>query len=258
MDGPQKPQSSALFRCIEDLQGGEPWGSFLDAGTGVHSIGWISLLATERWTAVTGAEGHAVQVRDAVEARRRSHDRIVVANWADDRLLAGETYDTVLADYLLGATEGFAPYFQDHLFSRLRPHVGRRLYVVGVQPYVVQEPDDEPGRMIWEIGRFRDACLLLAGEQPYREFPMGWATDSLGRAGYRVIASRRFPIRYKERFVNSQIDMALMRAREVTDGTLAEALTSRGEALRQHALALVAAERGIRHGFDYLIAAEPA
>jgi hypothetical protein len=86
---------------------------------------------------------------------------------------------------------------------------------------------------------------------------MGWATDSLGRAGYRVIASRRFPIRYKERFVNSQIDMALMRVRKVTDGTLAEALTSRGEALRERALALVASEDGIRHGFDYVIAAEP-
>lgn len=257
MDALQKPQSSALFRCIEDLQGEEPWGSFLDAGTGTHSIGWIAALATERWTAVSGAEAHAMQVRDAIEAQRRPQDRIVVANWADEHLLAGETYDTVLADYLLGAIEGFAPYFQDLLFKRLRPHVGRRLYVVGVQPYVVQKPEDEAGSAIWEIGRFRDACLLLAGEQPYREFPLGWATDSLERAGYRVTAVRRFPIRYKERFVNSQIDMALMRMSKVADENLARALSSRGEALRERALALVAFAGGIRHGFDYVIAAEP-
>jgi hypothetical protein len=257
MDAPRTPKASTLFRYVEDLQGVEPWGSFLDAGTGTHSIGWVSSLVTERWTAVSGAEAHAVQVRDSVEARRRPQDRIVVGNWADERLLAGETYDTVLADYLLGAIEGFAPYFQDYLFARLRPHVGGRLYIVGVQPYVVQKPDDAAGRAIWEIGRFRDACLLLAGEQPYREFPMGWTADSLERAGYRVTATRRFPIRYKERFVNSQIDMALMRLERLADEPLARALASHGEALRAHALTLVAAEGGIRHGFDYVIAAEP-
>ncbi|MEM6556472.1 MAG: class I SAM-dependent methyltransferase, partial [Pseudomonadota bacterium] len=41
---------SGLFRHIEDLQGDQPWGTFLDAGTGLHSMGWISQLSTERWT----------------------------------------------------------------------------------------------------------------------------------------------------------------------------------------------------------------
>jgi hypothetical protein len=250
--------SSALFRYIEDLQGDLPWGSFLDAGTGTHSIGWISSLATERWTVVSGAEAHAIQVRDAVECRRRPQDRIIVANWADDRLLNGQRYDTVLADYLLGAVEGFAPYFQEQLFTRLRPHVGSRLYVVGVEPYVAGHPKDEPAKAIWQIGRFRDACLLLAGEQPYREFPMGWVARSLATSAYRVLSTRRFAIRYKERFVNSQIDMALMRLEKLADQPLAAALAARGEAIRDHALRMVAAEDGIRHGFDYVIAAEPA
>lgn len=94
---------STLFEEINQLQGGEPWGRFLDAGTGTNSIGWISTLDTDRWTTVSGAEAHAIQVRDAVAMTRRPRDRIVVGNWADPGLLAGETYDTVLADYVLAA-----------------------------------------------------------------------------------------------------------------------------------------------------------
>jgi len=105
--------TSELLKHVETLHEGLPWGSFLDAGTGTHSIGWVSSLQTERWTAVTGAQGHAAQVRDAVEKTRRPQDRIVLGNWADPSLLAGERYDTVLADYLLGAIDGFAPFFQD-------------------------------------------------------------------------------------------------------------------------------------------------
>jgi hypothetical protein len=252
---PRKP--TALFRRIEELQGDAPWGSFLDAGTGTNSIGWVASLATERWTAVSGAEAHAVQVRDAVEPVRRRQDRIVVGNWADPALLADERYDTVLADYLLGAIEGFAPYFQPRLFARLRPLVGRRLYVVGLEPYVTVEPADPAGRLVWEIGRWRDACLLHAGERPYREYPAEWAVERLEAAGFRLVAARRYAIRYKQRFVNSQIDMCAPRLAALPDRALAEALAARDEALRRAALERIAGEGSLRHGHDYLLAAEP-
>jgi hypothetical protein len=248
---------SKLFVQIEQLQAGAPWGSLLDAGTGTHSIGWVSSLATDRWTAVTGAERHAVQVRDTVELVRRPQDRIVLGNWVDPDLLVGERYDTVLADYLLGAVEGFAPYFQPRLFARLRPLVGRRLYVVGLEPYVAAEPDTPAGRLVWRIGRFRDACLLLAGERPYREYPAQWAVDRLEAADFRVVAARRYAIRYKVRFVNSQIDMCAPRLAALRDRTLAEALHAQGEHLRERALAHIAREGCLRHGHDYLLAAEP-
>ena len=253
-----RPAVFGLFREIERLHGDLPWGVFLDAGTGTHSIGWAASLATERWTAVSGAEAHAAQAADAIAAKRRAADRVVVGNWADPALLAGERYDTVLADYLLGAIDGFAPYFQHRLFARLRPLVGRRLYVVGLEPYVTGEPDSEAGRLVREIGRFRDACLLLAGEQPYREYPAQWTVDHLEASGYRVIAAKRFANRYKERFVDSQIDMCAPRLAKIADHGLAYALAARGEALRAEALAHVAREDGLRHGFDYILAAEPA
>ena len=42
-----RPAVSGLFGEIEKLHGDLPWGAFLDAGTGTHSIGWVGSLATE-------------------------------------------------------------------------------------------------------------------------------------------------------------------------------------------------------------------
>lgn len=257
MPGPDKPGTpSSLFRHIEALQGEAPWGSFLDAGTGMNSLRWLSSLQTERWTAVTGAKGLAVEVRDALAQARRPQDRIVLGNWADAALLVGECYDTVLADYLIGAVEGFAPYFQHHLFLRLRPLVGQRLYVVGLEPYVNRDADTPAGRLVWEIGRVRDACPLLAGDMPYREYPAQWVVEHLEASGYRIVAAKRFPIRYKARFVNGQIDMCAPRQARLADRSLASALAAKGDELRARALDHIAREGYLRLGDDYVLAAE--
>ncbi|MXO97739.1 hypothetical protein GRI97_01895 [Altererythrobacter xixiisoli] len=215
-------------------------------------------LTTERWTAVSGAQRHAMQVRDAVERVRRPQDRIVLGNWADPALLADERYDTVLADYLLGAIEGFAPFYQHRLLARLRPLTGSRLYFIGLAPYVNQPADDPAARLVRQIGRYRDSCLLLSDDQPYREYPAEWVADHLEASGFKVLAAQRFPIRYKARFVNSQIDMCLPRLEGLADRNLARALRASGETLRQAALDHIAREGSISHGHDYVIAAEPA
>jgi len=248
---------SALFNFVAAQQGDAPWGAVLDAGAGLHSLGWICSLPTRRWTAVTASKGHHDQIQGRLGGRMRPVDRLVLGDWADPELLAGERFDVVLADYLLGAIDGFAPYFQETLFDRLREVTGGRLYVVGLEPYVVGEPAAPAGRLIWEIGRLRDACLLLAGEMPYREYPAAWTARALERAGFRIVAGKRFPIRYKAGFVNSQLDMCLQRLPRLSDTALAESLANRVEALREQALALLQAENGLRHGYDYVIAAEP-
>lgn len=248
---------STLLRYIEHLHEGRPWGSVLDAGTGETSLSWVSGLNSRRWVAVTGSATMAERSAQAVQGRIRTEDRLIVGNWLDPELLAGERFDTVLADYLLGAIEGFAPYWQDRLFPRLRALTTGRLYLIGLQPYVSTQPDDEAGRVIFEIGRLRDACLLLAGERPYREYPMDWTVRQLESSGFQIAHERRFPIRYRARFVDNQLDMCRQRLRRLSDRSLALHLERHVEDLRQRALALAQRRDGLRHGFDYLIAAEP-
>ncbi|WP_019023356.1 MULTISPECIES: class I SAM-dependent methyltransferase [unclassified Thioalkalivibrio] len=249
--------TSPIFQAIEKAQGDQPWGSFLDAGTGRKSIEWISRLDTERWTAVTASQEMARTTRKAAGAARRRQDRILVGNWMSDQLLFGERFDTVLLDYFIGAIEGFAPYWQDRALHRLRPHVGDRLYLVGVEPYVLVEPKDEAGALVREIGRLRDACLLIAGNRPYREYPSSWVMRQLGIAGFRVLDVRYFPIHYRERFVNGQLDLCLRQLPHLSDEGLAKAMHHQIEALREHALPLARSREGLKHGSDYLIVAEP-
>lgn len=182
----------------------------------------------------------------------------VGGNWINDSLLIGETFDTVLVDYLIGAIEGFAPYWQDRVFERLRPLVARngRLYVVGLEPYVQFEPETESGQIIWEIGRVRDACLLLAGERPYREFPMDWVLRRLGLAGFRMLDARRFPIRYRAGHIHSQLDMCRARIERFGAAEVGTAMRGYIEDLRARALEVEQRNDGLCHGHDYVITAE--
>jgi hypothetical protein len=247
---------SALFDHVAGLHAPRSWGRILDAGTGVNSMRWLVSLPSAGVTGVTGSKRMRIAVETAVALR--PGDRLIVGNWADPGLLAGEIFDTVLADYLLGAVEGFAPYTQDLLPARLARHCRGRLYVTGLEPYVSgPEPRSEAGSLVWRIGRLRDACLLLAGEASYREFPLDWMERHLVRAGFRIVSSRRFPIRYGPRFVESQIGMIRDRIGRIADPGLRPALLAHAEALRDAALAACDRLGGLRHGADYVIAAEP-
>jgi len=247
----------SLYERITALQGSEPWGTVLDAGTGPASMRWLLAQQTECWTAVTGSERMAATTIEQLGLNLREQDRVVVGNWMDPALLAGESYDTVLADYLLGAIDGFAPYWQDRLFARLKPLVRKRLYIIGLEPYVPYFPEDPAGRMVAEIGRLRDACLLLGRDRPYREYPLEWVLRNLEQAGYVVKDAQRIPIRYGERFINSQLDLSSGILDKLQDRRLALALQQHIAELRSQALALAASTGGLRHGHDYVVVAEP-
>lgn len=250
--------TSALFHYVHAAHETRPWGRFLDAGSGVNSSVWSTQLETSEWCGVTGSTSHAAQIRTAVADRLRPQDRLLVGNWMDESLLGGEVFDTVLADYLVGAIEGFSPYFQSQLFARLRPLVGQRLYIIGLDPYIVGDAPDEAARLVRAIGRLRDACLLLADETPYREYPAEWVGAAVARGGFRLVSAKRFANRYRERWVNSQLDMAVRRLPKLEDQRLAASLAQRIEDLRGEALAFCAKADGLRHGFDYVMACEPA
>ena len=244
------------FSIIEALHGDAPFGTVLDAGTGLRSLKWLTSLQTEACTAVTATTAMAARIKRLLGDRLREQDRLVVGNWSDPTFLAGEQFDTVFADHLLGAVEGFAPYFQSSLFPRLRETTLKRLYVIGMQPYVVSKPKDADGALIWEIGRFRDACHLLTGQLPYREFPLDWVIAELRRSGFEPIHSRKARVGYEAYFVNSQIDLALGGLEKMADQSLTRSLRAHGETLRARGLDHVQSQGPLKHT-HYVIAADP-
>lgn len=190
-------------------------------------------------------------------AQIRAQDEVIVGNWTDPGLLAGERFDVVLADYLLGAIDGFAPYFQDTLFKRLRPHVGGKLYVVGLAPYPDQA-QTPGGEAILEIARLRDACILLAGHRCYREYPLSWVRRSLESAGFAIENEQSLSIRYGARFINGQLNVCVRKLKYFQDPVLAGSMRMHIEAVRAKALALREVEEGgIRFGEDYVVCARP-
>ena len=247
---------SAIFDHIAALHGKRNWGSVLDAGTGINSLRWLRGRKADSLTAVTGAELMVRRIEEAL-GPSPANERIVTGNWADPDFLRNETFDVVLADYLIGAMDGFAPYFQDEMIERLRLACAGRLYLVGLEPYVLDKPASVEGEIVFRIGRLRDTFLLLSGQKTYREFPLTWVTRHLERAGFKTIDIRKFPIRYRARFVNAQLDMCINRLHLVPDD-LRTALADHVEELRRQALRLEAKNEGLRLGFDYVVAAEPA
>ena len=246
----------ALFSTISRLQSNRPWGRVLDAGTGAHSLAWIRTLDTTGWTAVTGDPARERALLGSLGAVRRGADRVVTGNWTDPLLEQGEVYDTVLADYLLGAVDGFAPYFQDQLFARLRRNVGGRLFVVGLEPYP-DHTESDGGRLVLEIARLRDARILLAGHRCYREYPRDWVERSLESAGYIVEEAVSIPIIYKSKFIDGQLDVCLRKLPHIHDPKLVAALRENIEELRHQAHLVCGITDGIQFGADYVVAARP-
>lgn len=249
---------SGLFKYIETLNGDRPWGDFLDAGTGVKSLQWISTLDTTSWTAITASVNMAEQSKQQYPGTMRNTDRLVVGNWIDEKLLEGEQFDTVLLDYFIGAIDGFAPYWQDIVLERMKRHIkpGGRLYITGLEPYVPVVEPTPVGQYVGDLGRLRDACLLLARERPYREYPSDWVMRHLHRAGYEVTGGQRFPIRYGERFVRSQCRMCRQRVNRFADPAVAQSMLAHIETIEQRGLQLIAQAGGLATGHDYVIGAE--
>ncbi len=245
-----------LFDSIIRYQGREPWGRVLDAGAGPHSTSWVAGLDSQGWCGVTADRAMRTRIQDRLGDRLDARGSLVQGDWTDPALLHGQRYDTVFADYLLGALDGFAPYFQDRLFARLRPHVAGRLYVVGVTP-ILTEARTEPSDWLKSMVRLRDACILLAGHKTYREYPQDWVLRTLEASDFRVEESWALPIVYRERFVNSQLDVALRKLVLVKDEALVQALTAQIGTLRDEGLALVARLDGLRCGADYVVVARP-
>jgi hypothetical protein len=237
---PPVRREDALFQWFERVNG-PAWGDVLDAGTGEHSLGWVASLPARSITAVTVEAWRMPGLRALAPGAN-----VLLGEWTDPTLLYGQTFDQVLVDYVLGAIDGHAPYFQYDYLERLRPHVRGRVYLVGL------EPPPRDGSVLDEVCRVRDACILLAGHRCYREYPRALVMRWLERAGFRVRDTQDFPNRIGPRFVNGQLDVALRKTKLFRDRALAAAMEATIADVRARAL-----DRGeVIWGADYVVAAD--
>jgi len=267
----------ALFGSIEARHGELPWGRVLDAGTGVHSLRWLATLPAQHCVAVTADASMQRNCRREVDAMGVTDKfTIVRGNWfPDDDLertdlppsdVAEGSFDVVLADYLIGAMDGFSPYSQDVMIEKLcrylRPGTGR-LYLVGLQPLPDAVPGDPDATIICRIRQVRDACILLAGHRCYREYPLHWIERQIRRCAVplRLVHASQFPILYSRETATKQINvgrskLSLIRANG--DPILADGLERQLQSLEQQ-LRDACAKRSngrIELGFDYVVTAE--
>jgi len=126
-----------LFTTIEKWQGQQSWGRVLDAGTGAHSLKWLLTLSTDSVTAITADEAMKRIIESDSEIRLRSVDKVLVGNWMSDSFctsLATDDgkFDTIIADYLIGAVDGFSPYCQEIVLEKLDLF---RILIIGCSPY---------------------------------------------------------------------------------------------------------------------------
>jgi hypothetical protein len=237
-----------LLRHIEKLHKAS-FGRVLDAGTGRSSLAWLCSLECDSWTAVTAEEGRAEVLRSHLGTRFRPQDRLLVGQWSDPDFLAGETFEVVLADYLLGSVERYAPHSQCEVLARLVALADPHLYITGLEPY-----SEESAEFIVELARFRDACHLLCGRPSHRELPLEWVLRRLAELPVEVTEVLKFQNHYDMDFVDQEL-RGLTQILQRRPSRLQKELLEEGQALRRRAERLLK-ERGTLTGsFDYLIAA---
>jgi len=266
-------KDDSLFGCIEEQQGEKPFGRVLDSGTGLHSLRWIATLADDSkgmvsFTAITADEKMRRSVQREAEALEISElGNVIIGNWfgsepLDEKLLSDheEKYDTILADYLIGAMDGFSPYEQDQMIPKLAKllNPGGRLYIVGLEPL----PDTAPGdaNIICKVRQVRDACILLAGHRCYREYPVEWIERQVkthaDKTGLELIRTSKFPILHRHATILSQINVARSKLPFFSSQDLANSMRDVLDDLERQSLKATTEGGRIRLGFDYVVSAE--
>ena len=198
-----------LFSTIERYHEQKPWGRMLDAGTGVNSVKWMLGLDCEDWLGITADRRMKDNVVKEAKLEADESDRIVVGNWMEESFCSTlGMFDTIVADYLFGAVDGFSPHTQDLVMKKLKQHLkpGGALYIIGMYP--IPDHASGPADIIAEIRRVRDSCILLAGHRPYRELPSEWVIRHLIKEGFEVRKTRNFNILHSKDSAVRQIRVA--------------------------------------------------
>eukprot|EP00545_Synedropsis_sp_CCMP1620_P003395 CAMPEP_0119022302 /NCGR_PEP_ID=MMETSP1176-20130426/27667_1 /TAXON_ID=265551 /ORGANISM="Synedropsis recta cf, Strain CCMP1620" /LENGTH=269 /DNA_ID=CAMNT_0006977105 /DNA_START=192 /DNA_END=1001 /DNA_ORIENTATION=- len=249
-----------LFGCIENQQADVPFGDVLDAGTGMHSLRWIATLGAKGMTSYTAITADATMQRNVQQEANHlgvlEGNHVVIGNWFGELDLPRQQYDVILADYLIGAMDGFSPYRQDEMIPKLMNLLkpGGRLYIVALEPI----PDKTDGRanVICKVRQVRDACILLAGHRCYREYPADWIQSQIKSTPNLVIKeTHKFPILYRFNTVQRQINVARSKLPLFATPALASSMKGVLDDLEQQAKKATS-EGPFKFGFDYVISAE--
>jgi len=259
-----------IFDHIAALHHGKSLSSVLDAGTGTSSLKWVALeLKPKRWTAVTATQRALKEVQTSSKVTRgmREADQIVVGNWRNASLLEGEKYDLILADYLLGAVDGHAPYFQEELFGRLKKHLtpGGRMYVVGKDPPASPPRFKFPGarsthiqhgvHQVEDVDHLLKACLHHASRAPYREYPLSWVLEHAEKAGLKVESKHAFPVVIGTKALHAQLDVCNTALNDIEGRHLHNGIKERISQLRERIDANpMIKDNGVCYGIDYVVA----
>ncbi|KAH8091191.1 hypothetical protein JL720_6078 [Aureococcus anophagefferens] len=183
-------------------------------------------------TAVTaraaGTDAYGDRLRDAFAGAAVD---VVVGNWREAGFLAGERYDVVVADYLLGAVELHWPHGADAVLARLLGALkpGGTLLFVGVEPYEsLLDRADDADRLVLDVESLGDSAAALAGEATYREVPEAWITRQVdARDGYAVVASETFPMTLSAASLRKQVTYARTTSAKIADAGLRKAYERR-------------------------------
>eukprot|EP00527_Entomoneis_sp_CCMP2396_P002195 CAMPEP_0198145876 /NCGR_PEP_ID=MMETSP1443-20131203/25876_1 /TAXON_ID=186043 /ORGANISM="Entomoneis sp., Strain CCMP2396" /LENGTH=297 /DNA_ID=CAMNT_0043809631 /DNA_START=26 /DNA_END=919 /DNA_ORIENTATION=+ len=270
-------KDDALFGSIERQQGDKPFGTVLDAGTGIHSLRWLATLKThkdmEKCVAVTADETMQTNCQREVESLGvDDHVDVIIGNWFDaenpldfggddndDNNDPPQRFDVILADYLIGAMDGFSPYAQDQMIPKLARLLkpGGRLYIVGLQPLPDSVPDDPHASLICKVRQVRDACILLSGHRCYREYPVDWIQSHVSECkSLDLLHTSQFPIMYKQATIVKQINVARAKFPHFPSEELAASMADVLDDLEDRTFKATREMGRIQLGFDYVVTAE--
>lgn len=258
-------KDDALFGAIEKQQGDRPFGRFLDAGTGLHSLRWIATLKSlgmTKFKAITADEEMRRRVQSEADSLGMSEDGdVVIGNWFGNKLPVpvDEKFDTILADYLIGAMDGFSPYKQDQMIEMLSTYLnpGGKLYIVGLEP--IPDYADGHGNIICKVRQIRDACILLAGHRCYREYPVQWIERQISNTPeLTLLNTTTFPILYSHQTIVNQINVARSKFEYFPSPQLAEEMKSVLDDLESQSLEATSNGKRVKLGFDYVVTAVKA
>jgi hypothetical protein len=85
---------------------------------------WLrNIQNVESITAITADHAMKSTIESDSDLKLRPCDKVLVGNWMDETFCASlmqETgkYDTIIADYLVGAVDGFSPYCQELVLGK--------------------------------------------------------------------------------------------------------------------------------------------